>query len=46
MDGGGIDIWKGTDEKREIDGIICIVDLLKKILKSKYWLVVQIMKKK
>ncbi|MPQ32651.1 inorganic pyrophosphatase [Clostridium estertheticum] len=30
MDGGGIDIWRGTDEKHEIDGIICIVDLLKK----------------
>ena len=30
MDGGGIDIWKGTDEKQGIDGIICIVDLLKK----------------
>jgi inorganic pyrophosphatase len=36
MDGGGIDIWRGTDEKHKIDGIICIVDLLKKILKSKY----------
>ncbi|WP_318010966.1 inorganic pyrophosphatase [Clostridium estertheticum] len=30
MDGGGIDIWRGTDKKHEIDGIICIVDLLKK----------------
>ncbi|MBX4266767.1 inorganic pyrophosphatase [Clostridium estertheticum] len=30
MDGGGIDIWRGTNEKHEIDGIICIVDLLKK----------------
>ncbi|MBU3183622.1 inorganic pyrophosphatase [Clostridium estertheticum] len=30
MDGGGIDIWRGTDEKHEIDGSICIVDLLKK----------------
>ncbi|MGV8984529.1 hypothetical protein [Clostridium sp.] len=23
MDGGGIDIWRGTEEKHEIDGIIC-----------------------
>lgn len=30
MDSGGIDIWRGTDEKDEIDGIICIIDLLKK----------------
>jgi inorganic pyrophosphatase len=30
MDGGGIDIWRGTYEKQEIDAIICIVDLLKK----------------
>lgn len=30
MDGGGIDIWKGSDESQEINAIICIVDLLKK----------------
>ncbi|WP_291583450.1 inorganic pyrophosphatase [Clostridium sp. UBA6640] len=30
MDGGGIDIWRGTDEKQEIDSIICIVDLVKR----------------
>lgn len=30
MDGGGIDVWKGTDPKAEIDAIICIVDLTKK----------------
>lgn len=30
MDGGGIDIWRGSDEKQEIDSIICIVDLLKR----------------
>lgn len=30
MDGGGIDIWRGTDEKQQIDAIICTVDLLKK----------------
>lgn len=29
MDGGGIDIWKGTDGNAA-DAIICIVDLLKK----------------
>ena len=29
MDGGGIDIWKGTNGD-SIDAIICTVDLLKK----------------
>lgn len=29
MDGGGIDVWVGTSEKK-IDGIICIVDLMKR----------------
>ena len=29
IDGGGIDIWKGTDGD-SIDAIICTVDLLKK----------------
>ena len=29
MDGGGIDVWVGSDEKK-IDAIMCIVDLLKK----------------
>ena len=29
MDGGGIDVWKGTDGDK-IDAIICMVDLLKR----------------
>lgn len=29
MDGGGIDVWLGTGEKK-IDAIICIVDLMKR----------------
>jgi len=29
MDGGGIDVWKGTDGDK-IDAIICTVDLLKR----------------
>lgn len=29
MDGGGIDVWSGTDERRQIDAIMCIVDLMK-----------------
>lgn len=29
MDGGGIDVWVGTDEKK-IDAIMCVVDLMKK----------------
>jgi inorganic pyrophosphatase len=29
MDGGGIDVWVGSGEKR-IDAVMCIVDLVKK----------------
>ena len=29
MDGGGIDVWKGTDGEN-IDAIICTVDLMKR----------------
>lgn len=30
MDGGGIDIWRGTARHNSIDAIICTLDLLKK----------------
>jgi inorganic pyrophosphatase len=30
MDGGGIDVWKGTDKEEKIDAIMCIVDLTKR----------------
>ena len=30
MDGGGIDVWVGTDERKQIDAIMCIVDLMKR----------------
>ena len=30
MDGGGIDVWRGTDKDQKIDAIICTVDLTKK----------------
>lgn len=30
MDNGGIDIWVGTDEKKHVDAIMCIVDLMKR----------------
>lgn len=30
LDGEGIDVWVGTDEKNYIDAIICIVDLIKR----------------
>lgn len=30
MDGGGIDVWKGTDNEQKIDAIMCTVDLTKK----------------
>ena len=29
MDGAGIDVWVGSDEKK-VDSIMCIVDLMKK----------------
>ena len=30
MDGGGIDVWKGTQIDEGIVGILCIVDLMKR----------------
>lgn len=30
MDGGGIDVWRGTAGHNSIDAIICTLDLLKK----------------
>ncbi len=30
MDGGGIDVWVGTDRRRQIDAVMCIVDLMKR----------------
>ena len=30
MDGGGIDVWRGSAPSRGIDAIVCIVDLLKR----------------
>ncbi len=30
MDGAGIDVWVGTDKKRSVDAIMCIVDLMKR----------------
>ena len=30
MDGGGIDCWVGSDPRRQIDAILCIVDWLKR----------------
>ena len=30
MDGGGIDVWRGTSRTHEIDAILCIVDLHKR----------------
>ena len=29
MDGGGIDIFVGSDKNRDLDAIVCIIDLLK-----------------
>ncbi len=30
MDGGGIDVWRGSDAAQKIDAIMCIVDLTKR----------------
>jgi len=30
MDGAGIDIWVGSEKNKQVDAIMCIVDLLKK----------------
>lgn len=30
MDGGGIDVWRGTKGTDTVDGIICTIDILKK----------------
>lgn len=30
MDGGGIDVWVGSDVGQKVDAIMCIVDLTKK----------------
>ena len=30
MDGGGIDVWKGTRQNPAVDAVICTVDLIKK----------------
>jgi len=30
MDGGGIDVWRGTDPAQAVDAIICTVDLMKR----------------
>lgn len=30
MDGGGIDVWVGSDKEKKVDAIMCIVDLMKR----------------
>jgi len=30
MDGGGIDVWHGSDTARKLDAVMCIVDLMKR----------------
>jgi len=30
MDGGGIDVWRGSDLAGELDAVMCIVDLIKR----------------
>jgi len=35
MDGGGIDIWVGSQTKKNLDAIICTIDLNKKDIEIK-----------
>jgi len=30
MDGGGIDVWVGSDKRMRADAVMCIVDLMKR----------------
>ncbi|MEN6418675.1 MAG: inorganic pyrophosphatase [Clostridiaceae bacterium] len=30
MDGGGIDVWLGSEKGRQLDAVMCIVDLTKR----------------
>jgi inorganic pyrophosphatase len=30
MDGGGIDVWRGSDPCQKFDAVMCIVDLMKR----------------
>lgn len=30
MDGGGTDVWQGTDPEQQLNAIVCTVDLLKR----------------
>ena len=30
MDGGGIDVWVGSEPERKVDAIMCIIDLMKR----------------
>ena len=35
MDGSGIDIWKGSNENKKVNGIFCTIDLYRKDLEIK-----------
>lgn len=30
MDGGGIDVWRGSEKDAAVNGVVCTVDLMKK----------------
>ena len=38
MDGGGIDIWRGSDPAEKIDAVMCIIDLVKRDSEIKIFL--------
>jgi inorganic pyrophosphatase len=35
LDGGGIDVWRGTSENRHVTAVLCSVDLLKRDIEIK-----------
>lgn len=39
MDGGGIDVWVGSEQEKKVDAVMCIVDLIKKDSEIKILLV-------
>lgn len=34
-DGGGIDVWQGTDDRTQVTGIVCTLDWLKRDMEIK-----------
>ena|SRR5689334_4533647 len=35
LDGGGIDVWRGSEQSSQVTGVLCSVDLLKRDIEIK-----------